>query len=444
MVALVLSIALRYQTKGGGHPSKHHQNKTCLNPIWESIQLAAWLTVVEALATDLIGMTSWARVGDGPSMNTSSWATHTFFCGNFGILLLHQAWLRDPTGRNAALDCLEQMIQITMLRGAQSGGVVTYQPDSNGLKGTRRRFVNKKRTDLSKELRKRVGISAHLPTDFCPFLQGHTRFATSSLSTLEGTHPHQWTPPTTRRIYNFQSNKFQDQTVENFITHNGDLDFYQLNGKTYDVEIVLKWLAKVLQIPAPASVDSMGIAGLVDLIRCQGSFALSARYAIALAMANATMDDHKEYPSKSLLDKLALFFEECWNNFVATMSLEQKQTQEDGTPWTDSITFRTQLATAASEKLSKQAELCQPLMDMGFLSNNVEDSNSIYAFSVATIHAFLDNDLFYTIQVFLKNAKGSFGLTASSSLDARRRLVIAARGQPVSFPSIPCLWHYLP
>ena len=42
--------------------------------------------------------------------------------------------------------------QITMLRGAQSGGVCTYLPDDRGLKGSRSRVVNRKRTDLSQLL----------------------------------------------------------------------------------------------------------------------------------------------------------------------------------------------------------------------------------------------------------------------------------------------------
>ena len=46
--------------------------------------------------------------------------------------------------------------QVTMMRGAQSGGVVTYLPGSNGLKGSRSRVVNKKRTDLSLLVKKKL------------------------------------------------------------------------------------------------------------------------------------------------------------------------------------------------------------------------------------------------------------------------------------------------
>ena len=44
--------------------------------------------------------------------------------------------------------------------------------------------------------------------------------------------------------------------VENYITHNGDFEFYKVNGKYYDVEIVQQWLEKALGTAMPATVDS--------------------------------------------------------------------------------------------------------------------------------------------------------------------------------------------
>lgn len=45
-----------------------------------------------------------------------------------------------------------------MMRGAQSGGVVTYLPAPNGhgMRASRSRVVNKKRTDLSKMLTEKL------------------------------------------------------------------------------------------------------------------------------------------------------------------------------------------------------------------------------------------------------------------------------------------------
>ncbi len=44
--------------------------------------------------------------------------------------------------------------------------------------------------------------------------------------------------------------------VENYITHNGDFEFFQVKDKYYDVEVLQSWLEKVLETPMPATVDS--------------------------------------------------------------------------------------------------------------------------------------------------------------------------------------------
>ena len=54
--------------------------------------------------------------------------------------------------------------------------------------------------------------------------------------------------------------------VENYITHNGDFEFFKVNGRYYDVEVVQQWLEKVLDTRMPATVDSAAIAGVIDLL----------------------------------------------------------------------------------------------------------------------------------------------------------------------------------
>jgi hypothetical protein len=53
--------------------------------------------------------------------------------------------------------------------------------------------------------------------------------------------------------------------VENYITHNGDFDFYNVNGTTYDLEVIQNFLSIVLG-PMPATVDSCAVAGMVGLL----------------------------------------------------------------------------------------------------------------------------------------------------------------------------------
>ena len=91
-------------------------------PRWSlstAARVAAVVTFIEAVSTDLLGLIPAA------SANYSSDATAfvtTLFCGNFGVILINAAW----AGKREALDVLEKMVQITMMRGAQSGGVVTW------------------------------------------------------------------------------------------------------------------------------------------------------------------------------------------------------------------------------------------------------------------------------------------------------------------------------
>ena len=305
---------------------------------FQNARWAALLTACEAISTDLLrlnvllrGMTFTPLLGE----RTAS----LFYCGTFGIILLHHLWLTDQG--QSALDVLEKMVKVTMMRGAQSGGVITFRPTTAGsnkskptLKGIRSRVVNQKRTDLSVEVRKIIKRevfrnSKMFPKDFVPVLSGHTRFATSSKATLEGTHPHRWTPATVRRVYDFSLLETvagqgdnaglspRTMKVENYITHNGDFDFYVVNGKTYDLDIIQKWLVITTGSPMPASVDSCAVAGVVDLLRSQACFGLSARYAVCFGLPTSKMEDSIDgFPQYCHFEKIGIMFEDVMKEML--------------------------------------------------------------------------------------------------------------------------------
>ena len=148
----------------------------------EGVRTAAVVTALEAVQTDLLQQ----RV----SLSSSS---SILFCGNFGIILVNLAWA--TRGSRDALSILEKMIEVTMMRGAQSGGVVSYNdggdPDAmrgdapggtrrgRGLSSVRVRVVNGKRTDLSKLVRdklQRAVSRVRQSPRLHPFFAGHTRF----------------------------------------------------------------------------------------------------------------------------------------------------------------------------------------------------------------------------------------------------------------------------
>ena len=190
----------------------------------------AWLTAAEAIQSDLL------RVAQPAANGSVSGDANSFFCGNFGLLLLNGA------NKHMVKPIIRKMIKITMMRGAQSAGVVTYVPPVQlqessliprvGGVGHRHRVLNGKRSDLADKLiakaRKQLSpasISSHTPQLF----QGHTRFATSSISDLPGTHPHQWSKPSHQTYWSLvpegTSGSFAIRArpahVEAYVTHNG-------------------------------------------------------------------------------------------------------------------------------------------------------------------------------------------------------------------------------
>ena len=83
---------------------------------WGGVQLAAAVTALEALASDLLQLRPGAGAavaggGAGGSGGGGVW----LFCGNFGIVMINLAWAAG--GSRGALDILEKMVEVTMMRG---------------------------------------------------------------------------------------------------------------------------------------------------------------------------------------------------------------------------------------------------------------------------------------------------------------------------------------
>jgi hypothetical protein len=251
---------------------------------WPTICAAA-LTALDAVCSDLFELHGIQSIG---------W----YYCGNFGILLLGEE------NRDRALSILRTMIRVTMVRGAQSGGIVTYVPQGKGTRGIRSRVVNGKRTDLSALLtsklwKDQIGASLRFGLGKkSRFYGGHTRFATSSKASFDGTHPHQWTPRENFVVWTQKKGEWHSEStnVEVYITHNGDLDFWTVSGVTYPVDDIFPWLEKATHSPCPSAVDSACVAGIVDLVRTKGSWYHSVRFGFLFGPERKTL--HYKMPSK--------------------------------------------------------------------------------------------------------------------------------------------------
>jgi hypothetical protein len=406
----------------------------------------AILVALEAISTDLLQLEGLLL----PiySSGTPSSSTLSFHCGNFGIVLLHHLWWTQSEKRDEALDVLQTMIRITMMRGAQCGGVVCYTPTQGAIVS---RVVNRKRTDLSESVRQKVDsdVFGHSRRFFVsprrlvkrnPFtrdntravaMSGHTRFATSSKATMDGCHPQIWTPASKRRLVHLNDGSTQTKMVENYITHNGDFDFYSLsNGKTYDLSVIQKWLVSVTHTPLASTVDSLAVAGMIDLLRTKGCFGLSCRYAICLGLPTSTITEDLDgkFPLYTHFETIGNCFEQVLQEMLKTTTMEAIET---------SSVVRNSFALRVTTKLQPQRQaLFQQQQLENYLTDDEGDA-SLQAFCLATINAFFDNDLFWTLSTFLENAKGSFGLCITSSLDAHRQLCLAARGQTMSIAFYP-------
>ncbi|GKZ00910.1 hypothetical protein MPSEU_001042500 [Mayamaea pseudoterrestris] len=384
------------------------------------MRIASALTALEAISTDLLGF---------PTIPFAPIGTNTLLCGNFGIIVLHQAWLAH--NGKAALDVLEKMIEVTMMRGAQSGGVVTLDKDG---RFTRTRVVNQKRTALSRKLRKKLEANvnfANLPITGTA-LSGHTRFATSSKATMDGTHPQQWSPKTMRKIFieNESGGSFVDTLVENFVTHNGDFEFYTLGGKTCDLHIVQQFLSHVTEVQTPAVVDSCAVAGMLDVLRTKGCFGLSIRGVLALNMPNSAMTI-TSFPTYKQLDAIASVFEHVLLEMLKT-TLFQRLEEEKGLRHSYALRVVSKLKVRYDELFGNQG------IDKYVTSiDDEEQSDSLLTFALKVMNSFLDGDLFFAMKTFLHHAKGSFGLCFTSSLDAKHQVCLAARGQTMSVAFYP-------
>ncbi len=81
------------------------------------VVLAAYITAVEAVTTDLLGFVpDSSHLLNREVTDEGGYQKLIYFCGNFGIILLNPLWINLDGGKKA-LDMLEKMVNVTMMRG---------------------------------------------------------------------------------------------------------------------------------------------------------------------------------------------------------------------------------------------------------------------------------------------------------------------------------------
>ena len=334
------------------------------------------------------------------------------------------------------MQILEQMVRVTQMRGAQSGGLVTFTDGLFGYHGMRTRVTNGKRDCLATKLLKRFQWdlrrnenSAQLKQ--CPRVYaGHTRFATSSKATLSGTHPHRWSPAKKYPVWTVRPGEgmaMHFHSVETYVCHNGDLDFFEIHGQVHPLGDVRQVVEDATKKPCPAPVDSVVVAGLIELLRTKGIWQLSLRY--ALLFRTPHRDVHSPVPAEAALAFASHTFSEIFEAMI-----KRNSHTEIGAP-----AFRKALSDTAVTMLQGSSALLG--LDLYDIAEDDPESplgmEQLQALAAATVDAFFDNDLLYSVQEFLRCARGSFGLSVTCSLDIGSEMVLAAKGQTISVAFYP-------
>jgi hypothetical protein len=415
-------------------------------------------------------------------------------CGNFGLLAL--AGVDEETIQAI----LREMAALTELRGALGGGLATlswqYGSASDGeptvVKSKRVRVLQGKRQTLTDELLK--SNAAERPQivpgkDSVVAYVGHTRYPTSSRSTIPELHPHVWTPheifaggqktggglptnsgncglmkeefphpglffspcasgagaeellphegaagycaPLTRAGPGLPTVKGKDSSSLRsgiFLSHNGDFEKYDLFDSRVTCTQVGEWLSRVLRAPNSLQGDSPKIAGMMELLHVKGNWFAAVRLAYQMTVASSIYAAFDEDVSCSS-DAPNTSPPNEWYAAVGKLLAEEWEAcvaQQQHTAGDGDGFDSLDLADFAVHVVRKAATDDRWL---GLLVEQVHGGESQYERLMRyAVEKFLEADLFQSLSEFLTNAHGSFGIQVVSSTDPGC-LVVGAKGQ---------------
>ncbi|MEB3272135.1 MAG: hypothetical protein VKJ44_10915 [Synechococcus sp.] len=338
-------------------------------------------------------------------------------CGNFGLIAAPEMPRSGDLLSPRAIRLFQQMGRETELRGAQAGGGLVMALDHRGDNGfVGHRIVNAKRGDLTPSLEhgfrrqrrraRRRGWTSH-PGGLLACW--HYRFGTSGPPAVRETHWQEWTPGRQGRLWQCDADgrwTSRWRRVHHRITHNGDFEAFAGWGQLVDVTPALgSWLERALERPAPAVVDSARIAGMMDLLICQGDWFAAVRWGFLSTIARFPVT-----PAARDLERWAERFETVFRALVA-------------------------------QPLNPE-QLAQPLIErvLGSLQadpglRGLADS-TLRRWIERSLELFLHNDPATAVRQFMQRARGSFGLVVASSTWPDR-LVLSSLGQPITIGMDP-------
>ena len=437
----------------------------------QAVRVVATMTAAEALWTDLLGMEQKATMKRSAAVTAASLLPpHTwFYCGNFGMIILSKLWLTGSDGGELAKTILQKMVQVTMMRGAQSGGVVTFigghaddemrdelKHDTKGLFGTRARVVNTKRGDLSVGVRSKLEAAEQSAVSRGLALRGrgrvyagHTRFATTSKATFDGTHPHQWSPRSAAPdlVWLSRVRAARARRALGRELHLPQRRLRLLHGRRANVRP--QRAAGVV-----AARDGAPDARVGRLLRGGGHARPAARAGLVVPGGALRVPPRRGRARRrrahvaALPDPVARGAARGRGRVRHAFGERVRGGPGNSGPKTVvKLGFEGERAVLADEVAMAlragghaAALLLEPREPTGGGEDEKElegGATLLETFARSTVDAFFDNDLLFVARLFMANAKGSFGLCLTCSIDAHRQVCLAARGQTISVAFFP-------
>ena len=392
------------------------------NPLYWLTSFILWSLLASNVVLLGCSGTDWSALLTGQATR--------FYCGNFGFIAEQEEVCANELLSRRGIERFQIMGHETEVRGEQAGGGLVVASDSSGhVRFVGHKVVNKKRKNLTYHLesafarkRRQATRAGYRPLGSSTTAAWHYRFGTSGPPAVLETHWHEWCPDRIDRVWQ-QINgcwTVKQKNINHRITHNGDFEGFLLFDKIIGHEKLGLWLERVLHVPNKTVGDSPKIAGMMDLLTCQGNWYAAVRLGYQMVIAQdvsaafggqaPSRSAPHTAPSSMALEKWAAIFEACFVDFV------QGYPDVD---WKDDQLIRQQLKASIHEQLSIDSHLS---MNSGADLRQMIDE---------VIASFLCNSSAHASRLFLAQARGSFGLVTLSTLTPNQ-VVLGCLGQPLS------------
>ncbi|CAE8615543.1 unnamed protein product [Polarella glacialis] len=401
--------------------------------------LGSLLAAAGALLSDLPG---------GPLLGLAPPAG-IFCCGNWGLLVPRSSLVKNSGSLlpKVCWDLLNSVIDVVEMRGAQAGGLNMFLGNGHDkVEALVIRVVKTKRGYVADMLVQKIrrmlawrslGCGRRLRALPVVLIQGHTRFGTSSAPAEKETHPHRWLGDHMDTVWRREPGQPWHPSRTSVcvtITHNGDFDGWLIHDKVVPTGVLGEWLSRLFHHGNAATGDSPKMAGLMDLLVCQGRWSASVRLAFVkvvlkhVEQLSAWMrlqpGSPNVAPKPSTFAAWARVFEHAFASHVK----ENPNLQPDAD-------FILELALSVRD-IFQDPEYLQRIVGSekameAFEEWEMLDGHVLRKFIATACQVFFENDLLSSVCSFFRQAEGTFGVSVTCSIWPDK-VVLAAKGQPVS------------